>query len=72
MGGVLRGIMNGIIKNRRDIKEGAQDVTCELNKMAADALEEIKQGFKELGVELREPREWKDVQAMIVQTIESI
>ena len=41
MGGVLRGIMYGIIMNRRGIREGAEDLSCEVNKMAADALEEI-------------------------------
>jgi len=66
MGGVIRGVMYGVLMNQRDVKEGARELTCELNHMAEEAMGGIKEGFKELGVELREPREWKDVQAMLV------
>ena len=66
MGGVIRGVMYGVLMNQRDVKDGARELTCELNMMADEAMRGIKEGFKELGVELREPREWKDVQAMLV------
>jgi len=72
MGGVLRGLIYGVVMNRRSITRGLDELSCDLNQMAEEAMEEIQRGFHELGVELREPREWKDVQGMIVQTLEAI
>jgi len=67
MGGVLRGIIYATVMNKRDIEYGFdREVNCELNELVQDAMRDIEHGLRGLGVEIREPRRWEDVQKMLI------
>ena len=63
----MRGVIYAVVMNRRDIEHGFdRDINCGLNEIAQGAMRDVEMGLRQLGVEIREPRRWADVQSMLV------